>query len=236
MRTTGATRETLARLGPWCIWRRKTTLLRHWLRNDEAQVFRVLTARCASSEQEFPYGLVEQLLRKVPSSLLQGSFLEHGTVPENAAPFRVGAQLLEVLGLLQSQGPVAIVADDIQWADRNSKEALGFVLRRLEADTVITILLIRGASEEGIEGSRDPLIEEGVDRVCHVPLSGFSIEEVSRLAEHSLDQVDPHTVENLVNLTRGNPLYVQMLIRELERTSVVSRPENAEFSRPLLPS
>jgi DNA-binding CsgD family transcriptional regulator len=221
---------------PWLVWVRgesgagKTTLLRHWLRNDEAQAFRVLTARCASSEQEFPYGLVEQLLRKVPPPLLQGSFLEHGTVPENAAPFRVGAQLLEVLGLLQLQSPVAIVADDIQWADRNSKEALGFVLRRLEADTVITILSLRRSSEEGIEDSRDPLIEEGVDRICHVSLSGFSIEEVSHLAEHSLDQVDPHTVENLANLTRGNPLYVQMLIRELERTSVVSRPENVEFS------
>ncbi len=227
---------------PWLVWIRgesgagKTTLLRHWLRHGEAQVFRVLTARCASSEQESPYGLVEQLLRKVPPSLLQGSFLEHGTVPENAAPFRVGAQLLEVLGLLQSQTPVAMVADDIQWADRNSKEALGFVLRRLEADTVITILSLRGTNDERIENSRDPLIEDGVDRICRLSLSGFSLEEVSHLAEQSLDQVDPHTVANLVNLTRGNPLYVQMLIRELERTSAAPRPENTKFSPSLLPS
>ncbi|GGW56348.1 LuxR family transcriptional regulator [Streptomyces lucensis JCM 4490] len=161
---------------------------------------------------------------------MQGSFLEHGTVPENAAPFRVGAQLLEVLGLLQSQTPVAMVADDIQWADRNSKEALGFVLRRLEADTVITILSLRGTNDERIENSRDPLIEDGVDRICRLSLSGFSLEEVSHLAEQSLDQVDPHTVANLVNLTRGNPLYVQMLIRELERTSAAPRPENTKFS------
>ncbi|MEU6593547.1 AAA family ATPase [Streptomyces sp. NPDC046881] len=221
---------------PWLVWvcgesgAGKTTLLRHWLGHGEAQAFRVLTARCASSEQEFPYGLVEQLLRKVPPSLLQGSFLEHGTVPEDAAPFRVGAQLLEVLGLLQSQSSVAMVVDDVQWADRNSKAALGFVLRRLEADTVITILSLRGASGERIEDARDPLIEEGVERVCRVSLSGFSAEEVSHLAEHSLDRVDSHTVENLVNLTRGNPLYVRMLIREIERTSAASHPGNAEFS------
>ena len=48
-----------------------------------------------------------------------------------ASSFAVGAYLLEVVGEQGAKGPLAIVVDDLQWADRRSVEALTFMLRRL---------------------------------------------------------------------------------------------------------
>jgi predicted ATPase len=40
-----------------------------------------------------------------------------------ASPFAVGAQLLALVGDQQGTGPVALVIDDVQWADRQSVQA-----------------------------------------------------------------------------------------------------------------
>ena len=45
--------------------------------------------------------------------------------------FAVGAHLLEVVGTQQATGAVALLVDNLQWADRRSVEALTFMLRRL---------------------------------------------------------------------------------------------------------
>ena len=59
----------------------------------------------------------------------------------------MGARLLEVVGEQQATGPVAILIDDLQWADRKSVEALTFMLRRLSVDPVITVVTYRGPGD-----------------------------------------------------------------------------------------
>mgnify|MGYP001792041644 CR=1 FL=1 len=57
-------------------------------------------------------------------------------------PIWVGAALLELLGSMQtSGGPVLLLVDDAQWADRPSLQALLFALRRLQADRVLTLMV-----------------------------------------------------------------------------------------------
>src|SRR5207247_104192 len=65
-----------------------------------------------------------------------------------SSPFAVGVQLLGVIGDLQRAGPVALVIDDVQWADRRSVEALSFAFRRLSVDAVVVILIVRGDRDQ----------------------------------------------------------------------------------------
>ena len=49
-----------------------------------------------------------------------------------------------LVGAQQADGPVALVIDDVQWADRRSVEALSFMFRRLSVDPVLVIVVVRG--------------------------------------------------------------------------------------------
>ena len=60
-----------------------------------------------------------------------------------AEPFLAGSRLLELLGELESAGPVLLVVDDLHWADQPSVRALVFALRRLVADQVLVLLAVR---------------------------------------------------------------------------------------------
>ena len=47
-------------------------------------------------------------------------------------------------GRTAGHGPIAMVVDDVQWADRPSVDALSFMLRRLSVEPVLVLLVIRG--------------------------------------------------------------------------------------------
>jgi predicted ATPase len=51
-----------------------------------------------------------------------------------ANPFTAGLALVERLAMLQSDSPVAIVVEDLQWCDAASRAALLTAARRLEDD------------------------------------------------------------------------------------------------------
>ena len=117
----------------------KTALARRCLAGVPG--LRVLSARADQAEADLDFGLADQLFRvagAVPPVLPAGG-------AGSAAPsFAVGARLLEVVSEQQPSGAVAILIDDLQWADRRSAEALTFMLRRLSVDPVVAVVVYRG--------------------------------------------------------------------------------------------
>jgi DNA-binding CsgD family transcriptional regulator len=59
----------------------------------------------------------------------------------------VGQVLCDVIDRLQAQGPLVVVVDDAQWADRPSLRALGYVLRRIRAGRVLVVIACRDLSD-----------------------------------------------------------------------------------------
>jgi predicted ATPase len=116
----------------------KTALARHAL--AAADGLKVLSARAAQAETDLDFGIVDQLLRAAGGAGPAGSRAGAST------SFSVGARLLEVVGEQQAVA-LAIVIDDLQWADRKSVEALMFMLRRLSVDPVIAIVTYRGPGD-----------------------------------------------------------------------------------------
>ena len=94
----------------------KTSLARRCL--AEAPGLRVLWVRAVVAEADLDFGLVDQLLRTA-GDVSRPVFPAAGN-GSPASSFAVGAHVLDVVGELASDGPVAIVVDDLQTADRQS--------------------------------------------------------------------------------------------------------------------
>ena len=52
--------------------------------------------------------------------------------------------MLTLLSALSEDGPLLVVADDAQWLDRASLDALAFAARRLESEQLVLLVGARG--------------------------------------------------------------------------------------------
>ena len=210
--------EVLARVAagqPWLVaiegdpGAGKTALARRCLTG--APGLRVLSARADQAETDLDFGIVDQLLRAaggaVPAAALTG-----GT-GSPASSFAVGARLLEVVGEQQATGAVAIVVDDLQWADRRSVEALTFMLRRLSVDPVLAIAIYRGPSDRLDEAAQRMLVS--IENRLRLPLGGLGPDEVASLAAAlRAGSLDDEAVQRLYQSTGGHPLYLRTVLSE----------------------
>ncbi|WCE02497.1 AAA family ATPase (plasmid) [Streptomyces sp. HUAS 31] len=208
----------------------KTQLVRHWLTDPFMKDFVVLQARCDPSEQDLAFGPIQQLISATPGTLLDDFPLLKGPIPATMPPYEVGRQLLELTSALQARRPIALVVDDLQWADTASLHAWGFVLRRLDADALLVALTLRTTHRE-----RDPKLEEMLRRLVtdvrgnvRLPLEGLATGQVAELIEGTTGQpVSEANAARMRRHTGGNPLYVTSLLAELPKGDLAGAPVTA---------
>jgi DNA-binding CsgD family transcriptional regulator len=187
----------------------KTSLARRCL----AQVpgLRVLSARAGQAEADLDFGLADQLLRAAGGAWKP--VLPAGEADSPASSFAVGARLLEAVGEQQAAGAVAILIDDLQWADRRSVEALTFMLRRLSVDPVLAVVIYRGLAGRLDEAAQRLL--GSVENRLQIPLGGLGPDEVASLAATlKLESFDDEAVQWLYQRTGGHPLYLRTVLSE----------------------
>jgi DNA-binding CsgD family transcriptional regulator len=189
----------------------KTSLARRCL--AQAPDLRVLSARADQAETDLDFGIVDQLLRAAGDNgqpVLLGVSGGNGSA---ASSFSVGARLLEVVGGQQGTGPVAIVVDDLQWADLPSVEALTFMLRRLSVDPVLAVVIFRGSRDQLGEAAQRLLAS--VENRLLIRLDGLRPEEVAALAAAlTTGPLDEEAVQRLYQGTGGYPLYLRTVLSE----------------------
>ena len=147
-------------------------------------------------------------------------------------PARVGARLLEILDAAQASRPLAVIIDDLQWADPESAEALGYVMRMLETARVLTLLSARtrdrvqGEWTAGLSGYWRRLVDDR--QFGHrIHLHGLTPEEVAELAAALGHGTIPlTTAERLRRYTDGNARSLRALLTEVPPHSL------AEADRP----
>lgn len=188
----------------------KTAVVRRFARRLSG--FVVLHGQCEQAEMDVPYGVIGQLARRAPYShdfplLAPGA----GAV---AQPYAVGAQLLALLDELQSDVPVCVVLDDFQWVDDPSAEALGFVLRRLWADAVLTVLTLRSGTRQDALAQRLSVMER-TGHVERVRLHEFTTEEVLELSGRLGHDFGIEVARHLHERVGGNPLHVATVLRSM---------------------
>ena len=190
----------------------KTALVRQCL--ARAAGLRVLWARADQAEADLDFGVVDQLLRAAGG--VAPAVLPAGGTGSAASSFTVGARLLEMMGEQQAagaKGALAIVVDDVQWADRKSVEALTFMLRRLSVDPVVAIVTYRGPGDRLDEAAWRML--SSVENRLALPLGGLSLDEVASLAAAlRAGPLDDEAVQWLYRRTGGHALYLRTVLSE----------------------
>src|SRR3954464_3480402 len=132
----------------------KTALLHHCAR--QAAGFRVVRLTGVESEMELPFAGLHQLctpllgrLDGVPEpqrvALRVALGLASGEPPDC---FLVALATLSLLADVAAERTRLLFVDDAQWLDAASRQVLGFVARRLLAETVAIVFAVREPSED----------------------------------------------------------------------------------------
>jgi DNA-binding NarL/FixJ family response regulator len=187
----------------------KTALLEYLV--EHASGCRVARAVGIQSEMELAFAGVHQLLTPMLDRLerlpgpqgdaLRTAFgLSSGAAPDR---FLVGLAVLSLLAAVAEEHPLVCLVDDAQWLDRASAQVLGFVARRLEAESVGLVLAARVPGDE-LAGLPELAVE------------GLGEADARTLLEAALTgPLDAQVRDRIVAETRGNPLALLELPRGL---------------------
>jgi DNA-binding CsgD family transcriptional regulator len=180
----------------------KTALLRYLARN--ASGFRVAQVTGVEAEMELPFAGIHQLcaplldqLDALPQpqreALNVALGLASGDVPDR---FLVGLAVLGLLSAAAEERPLLCVVDDAQWLDAASGQVLGFVARRLLAESMAIVV-----------GVREPSTRHEFDGLPELPLRGLTEEDAHILLTRAVPgRLDDRVRDRIVAETRGNPL------------------------------
>ena len=194
----------------------KTALLHHCAR--QASGFRVAKLAGVESEMELPFAALHQLcapmlarLGAVPEpqqvALSVALGLSSGDTPDR---FLVAVAALSLLAEVATERPLLCLVDDAQWLDGASGQVLGFVARRLLAESVAIVFAVREPSDE-----RELV---GLPELALGSLHDADARAL--LATVIPGRLDERVRDRLVAETRGNPLAILELPRELTATQL----------------
>ena len=131
----------------------KTALLADAAERARSAGLRVLSVTGRESESRLAFAGLHQLLRPVlsgaaglPGRQAQALLGALGLAADPVVPdpLLTGVAVLTLLSDLSEHSPVLVVADDAQWLDRSSLDALAFAGSRLDAERVVLLMGARG--------------------------------------------------------------------------------------------
>ncbi len=197
----------------------KSWLVRYFL--GRLPDFGVLSATGDPAETMLELGIVDQLLAQAPADLRSKTLSLGASAPNGANPLAIGSQLLDLFGDLQRRSPLAVVIDDLQWADAPSLQALRFLLRRMWAEQLLVVLVSRPdppAPPETASSPDPPLgrLVHGIPVDLHLDLTGLDLLDVTDLARTLAGMRLPAgTARRFHSYTGGHPLLLRTMLAEI---------------------
>src|SRR4051812_42709689 len=192
----------------------KTALLEHLI--GSASDLTVVRAVGVESEMELPFASLHQLcgrvlhrLRRLPAPQRQALEIVFGTTA-GAPPdrFLVGLAVLSLLADVADEHPLLCVIDDAHWLDQASALTLAFVARRLLAEPVGMVFAARQPGE-------------ALRHLAELEVKGLVDGDARALLGSAVGfVVDERVRDRIVAETRGNPLALLELPRDLTATTL----------------
>ena len=180
----------------------KTALLKYVLERSDG--CRLVRAAGIQSDMELSYAGLHQLCAPLLAGLdhlpepqrdaLGAAFgLRTGIAPDR---FLVGLAALGLLAHAAAEQPLLCLVDDAQWLDQASALTLGFVGRRLLAESVVLLLAVR-----------EPAPHQSLAGLPDLPVPGLRDRDARRLLDSAVTgPLDPRILDRIVAEAGGNPL------------------------------
>ena len=205
----------------------KTALLRHLIR--QASGFHVVRAAGVESEMELAFAGLHQLcvpmlgrLGSLAEPQRRGLSVAFGLASgHNPDRFLLALGALSLMAETSEEQPLLCVVDDAQWLDQASAQVLGFVGRRLLAESIALVFAARTPPQRAQRPQRaqGPQGVTSPDPLAGLPelrLDGLA-EEPARalLATVTSGPLDESVRARIIEETHGNPLALLELCRGL---------------------
>ncbi|MET7335672.1 BTAD domain-containing putative transcriptional regulator [Nonomuraea sp. NPDC005650] len=197
----------------------KSTLLEHLGRRLERDGWLVAIGRCPEVDSAPPAWAWTEALRAVVASTSPGEFagdlapLLTDTEPANAdataGRFRLRQAVWKWLATVATERPVAVVLDDLHWADATTLELLG---GGLGMRAPILVVAAYRADESG--HLTETLASLARAAPLRLALPGLNDEAVAELVRAECE-ADEETIAGIAERTGGNPFYVRESARLL---------------------
>jgi DNA-binding SARP family transcriptional activator len=190
----------------------KTRLAEEHVRGAREAGWTVAWARCSDDPGAPAWWPVRQLVRALggdADALLAPATDVDADTARFAVYDRVGALLTDAAG----RSPVAVVVDDVQWADPVSARCLAHLASTLR-DVPVDVVLTHRVDEDdaAVRPLLHALAREGGHR--RLPVGPLTPEAIGALASDvSSTPLSPDEVDGLVHRTGGNPLFVREYAR-----------------------
>jgi DNA-binding CsgD family transcriptional regulator/tetratricopeptide (TPR) repeat protein len=180
----------------------KSALLKYLA--ERASGCRVARAVGVESEMELPFAGLHQLCtpfldhaERLPTpqrDALRTAFgLSTGETPDR---FLVSLAVLSLLSEVAAERPLLCLIDDAQWQDQTTAQTLVFVARRLLAESVGLVFVVREPSAERVFAGLPELL-----------VGGLAAHDSRVLLESAIrGRLDERVRDRIVAETRGNPL------------------------------
>ncbi len=183
---------------------------------------RVLPVVGVESEAHLAFAGLHQLLRPVlvqadelPPPQRKALLTAFGVLDGDApALFLVGLATLNLLADIAAEKPLFLVADDVQWLDTPTAEALAFVGRRLASDRILLLAAMR-------DGFHSPLVAARLPELVIEPLSEAPSAELLDAHAPGLTGV---ARSRILDQAAGNPLALVELPRALRSERLAGGP------------
>ena len=205
----------------------KTVLLAETVRQASSAGMRILAATGRESEQDLAFAGLHQLLRPVlervtglprrQAEALRGAFaLSDDPAPPD--PLLTGIAVLTLLSGLSDDQPLLVAADDAQWLDRASLDALAFAARRLDSERLVLLA-----------GARGNLPPPGFERdFPQLPLPPLTLPDAGRLLDAQPRPPRGRSRELVLAQAAGNPLALIELAKMIATDPDAGRRWSAE--------
>src|SRR5438128_1760543 len=178
---------------------------------ETAPDFRAARAEGVESEMELPFAALHQLcgpmlsrLGRLPGPQRGALGVAFGLCP-GAAPgrFLVGLAVLSLLSEVAADQPLLCLVDDAQWLDQASAQALAFVGRRLDSESVALLF-----------GTRDPAGGGDLAGLPGLALEGLADADARALLASVIPgRLDERVRDRIIAEFGGNPLALLELPR-----------------------
>jgi DNA-binding CsgD family transcriptional regulator len=173
---------------------------------------RVVRVAGVESEMELAFAGVHQLcatmldrVGELPDPQRDALSTAFGlTIGGVADRFLVGLAVLSLLSAVAEEGPLVCLVDDAQWLDEVSAQVLGFVARRLLAESIALVFAVRDPS--------DMRVLEGLPEWT---VGGLPNGDARALLGSVSLRLDARVQDRIIAETRGNPLALLELPRGL---------------------
>ena len=230
----------------------KTRLVREFVAGARASGAHILIGDCLQlGETGLPYapfvGALRPLIRSMPRERLDeligpgGGELSHLLPDLGSSPAPAGrrdgnpsagtaqARLFEIVfGLLRrlsDDQPVALILEDLHWADSSTRDLLRFLVRNARDARFLIIGTYRSDELHRRHPLRPLLAELGrLEGVDDIELGAFSADELAdQLAGITGKAPDPDLVTAVLSRSGGNPFFVEELMAAGEGGIALSR-------------